>query len=178
MGGKTERSAARSLRAVARTGAALALLSILSCKDEDASPDAPHLYLASITGLELEEGEGIDSFQLDTWGVAFRAVCHVPRDWEITAGEFGMSGKLAGQAGHGTSWIRSGGSSALSELALVEMWGPPQATQVGDIPPSFAGTVTLLSSREDQVREIPLDLSRVKLTPATQCPPVKIPKES
>ena len=147
--------------------AALAIAPLLACSS---APSEPQRYLASITGLEPREGEGIDSFSIDTWGVTIKAVCHVPGDWEITAGRFGSSGRLNGQAGHGASWIRAGRTEELRNLVLIELSGPVQPKPIGDVPATFAGSAMILSS--DEGREVPLTSSNVELQRASQCPPL------
>jgi len=54
--------------------------------------DHPKTFLASIEGVRLRSGESIDKFEIGTWGVGFKALCHIPADWEITAGSFGPGG--------------------------------------------------------------------------------------
>ena len=153
-----------------RTTFALALIAgLLAC---NSAASEPQRYLASITGFELRDGEGIDAFSIDTWGVTIKAVCHVPGagDWEIFAGRFGTVGRIDGQAGHGTSWIRAGHTDELHDLVLIELSGPVQPRKIGNVPPTFAGSATILSS--DDGREMPLGASNVKLQPANQCPPL------
>ena len=138
--------------------------------------DQPQRYLASITGITLGEGEGLDGFEIEAWGVEFKAVCRIPEDWEILAGRFGISGRLTGQAGHGASMIRAGDEDELRSLVLIELHGPvePVAQPVGSgvIPATFSGQA-IVQSPEDE-RTIALTAANVKLVPASQCPDLAV----
>jgi len=129
-------------------------------------------YLASIEGIQLNAGEGIASFKLQTWGVVFRAVCHIPYDWEVTAGSMGPGGRLEGTAGHGAAWIRAGNGRTLHPLVLVTMTGGIQKNDVripgGVIPATFSGIASVESG--ERVRKVRLTYANVRLVPAKHCP--------
>jgi len=127
---------------------ALALLGgLLAGQRAQLATQLSRTYLVSIEGVRLHEGEGVRSFELRKWGVVYRAVCHVPYDWEITAGSVGPGGKLAGEAGHGTSMVRAGDNKTLRALALVELDGPVQKYDIpirdGVRPATFGGWIVI-----------------------------------
>ena len=144
-----------------------------------AGPAAGHsrTFLASITGIELRTDEGIDKFEIDTWGVDFRAVCHIPSDWEMTAGSFGPEGRLSGVAGHGASWLRAKDLKKLRALVLVQLVAPVQKGDVregtGIIPATFSGFANVQSGLSDRSRKTRLRFANVELTPASACPGVR-----
>jgi hypothetical protein len=115
-----------------------------------AARDLPTTYLASISGVPLRADEGIDKFEIETWGVDFKAVCHIPFDWEITAGSFGPGGRLSGIAGHGASWLRSRDVKKLHALVLVRLVAPVRKMRFGTGPVSFRPlSVDLLMYSQD-----------------------------
>jgi hypothetical protein len=137
------------------------------------SPPRSQTYLASIEGIRLKDGEGIASFELRTWGVVYRAVCHIPYDWEVTAGSMGPGGKLAGTAGHGTSWVRASDKKQLQALVLIRLDGPVQKRDIpirdGVVPATFSGVASVESG--DRSTKVRLTFANVRLTPARACPP-------
>jgi hypothetical protein len=147
--------------------AAFAIL--LTCQAQAAAPKS---FLASIEGIQLNDGEGIASFKLRTWGVVFQAVCHVPYDWEITAGSMGPSGRLEGMAGHGASWVRTGDHRTLRALVLITLVGGVQKTDIrhsgGVIPATFSGMAFVESG--DRIRKVQLTYANVRLASAKRCP--------
>src|SRR4051812_37344816 len=102
-----------------------------------ATPADARPYLLSIHGIALAPSESVQSFSLDTWGVAFRAVCHIPPDWEITVRGAGIGGRLAGEAGHGTVYLRRRNLGELNALALIDLDGPVLLKARGPVPPTF-----------------------------------------
>jgi hypothetical protein len=83
--------------------AALALLAV------GAAPvDHPRTYLASIVDLPVTRDEGVERFSFATWGVDFKAVCHFPAGWRITAdGDATPDGELSGTGSLGATWFGS-----------------------------------------------------------------------
>jgi hypothetical protein len=139
-----------------------------------AASDHPKTFLASIEGVLLKSGESIDKFQLDTWGVDYKAVCQIPADWEITAGSFGPGGRLAGEAGHGASQLRAGEMKSLREIVLISLAPPVQKRDrregTGVVPATFDGFAHVQSGWTESSRKVRLTFSNVKLTPARACP--------
>jgi hypothetical protein len=129
-------------------------------------------YLASITGISLRADESIGHFNLRTWGVRFRAVCHIPSDWEITAGSFGPQGRISGEAGHGASSIRRENSGELHSLVLVDLSGPVQTHRIGSAPPTFSGDASVHVGKNDSTRTVRLSAANVRLKRADRCPAV------
>jgi hypothetical protein len=139
--------------------------------------DNPKTYLASIEGVQLKSGESIDKIEINSWGVVFKAVCHIPEDWEVTAGSFGPGGKLMGEAGHGASQVRSKDEYVLRDIVLVELVGPVQKRDIRDntgiVPATFSGFAQVQSGWSDGSRRAPITYSNVRLTPANNCPVVR-----
>jgi hypothetical protein len=149
---------------------AMAVFAVLLAGQAQAA--APKSYLASIEGIRLNHGEGIASLKLQAWGVVFQAVCHIPYDWEVTAGSMGPGGRLEGSAGHGAAWIRAGDGRTLRALVLVTLVGGVQKNDIrisgGVIPATFSGMATVESG--DRVRKVQLTYANVRLAPAKRCP--------
>jgi len=60
--------------------------------------------LLSIEGFDLAPNEYVSSFQIETFGFDFYAVCHIPPGWIITAGTDGTpDGTLSGTGGLGVT---------------------------------------------------------------------------
>lgn len=149
---------------------AIAALAVLLAGQAQA--EASQSYLASIEGIRLNDGEGIASFKLRTWGVVFQAVCHIPYDWEVTAGSMGAGGRLEGTAGHGTSWVRARDARTLRSLVVVTLIGGVQKNDIripgGVIPATFSGMASVDSG--DRVRKVRLTYANIRLAPAKRCP--------
>jgi hypothetical protein len=137
------------------------------------SPAYGKTYILSLRELPLEADESIESFSLKTWGVEFKAVCHIPSDWELTAGRTGPLGKLEGQAGHGASQLGHNRLRELRGLAIVELSGPVQTGQQGTVPATFAGEAKIHSGRAATARTMQLSSTNVQLTPSGACPAVR-----
>lgn len=127
-------------------------------------------YLASIEGVSLRPDESISSFTLKTWGIRIKAICHIPADWEITAGRFGPLGRIAGQAGHGASELRSRDLGQLRRLALIEMSGPLSRKGHGSVPATFGGAVNIYVGRNSLTRTVALTFANVSLVKSDHCP--------
>jgi hypothetical protein len=149
-----------ALRLIAASAALIAL----------AVPAEARSYLLSIGGVHLAPDRSVESFDLNTWGVRFKAVCRIPRDWEISAWGAGIAGKMSGQAMHGTVYIRAGNWDRLTALALVELSDPVQRTRKGNVPATFGGSVSVYAGSKDRSHKVPLTYANVRLTPAASCP--------
>jgi hypothetical protein len=97
--------------------------------------------LLTVDGLNLPANETIRAFHIETWGVEFLAVCHLPPSWELKSEKFeDPEGWLDGKADtHGE------GLKKLSNMYLVDVYDyqpQPIGNPKGDYhPPSFAGWV-------------------------------------
>lgn len=124
----------------------------------------------SIDGMELGPGERISEFDVQTWGVGIKAVCRIPADWEITAGSSGPGGRIAGAAGHGTSWLGTSRLGDLDGIALIELAGPVQEAASGDVPATFSGSASVEVPGSDTPKPVPISFRNIALTPGTGCP--------
>jgi hypothetical protein len=136
-----------------------------------AAPATARTYLASISGVWLQPDESIPSFTVKTWGVEIKAICRIPADWEITGGSFGPLGRIAGEAGHGSSALRRHNLNELRDLALIELSGPIAARSRGSVPPTFGGDVRIDVGRRNTTRSVTLTSNNVELVKADACPP-------
>ena len=134
------------------------------------SPTCARTYLLSIDAIRLATDERVETFSLETWGVTFKSVCHVPDDWEITVRGAGIGGLLSGEAGHGVVYLSRTDLPKLKDLALVELSGGIQRARQGTVPPTFHGSAFIQVGYEDQSRTVPLTYRNVRLLPATRCP--------
>lgn len=137
-----------------------------------APSDRPRTYLASVEGIALGPQESLADFELNTWGVRFRAVCRIPSGWRIEAGGNATpEGSLKGQGTHGTTWLNRKDIGELQNLVLVTLYGPVQPidarVQNGIVPATFKGKANIHGAR---ARTIELSNANVRLTPATRCP--------
>jgi hypothetical protein len=137
-----------------------------------APSDRPRTYLASVEGIALGPQESLADFELNTWGVRFRAVCRIPSGWRIEAGGNATpEGSLKGQGTHGATWLNRKGIGELRNLALVTLDGPVRPVdarvQNGIVPATFKGKANIYGRR---VRAIKLSNANVRLSPATRCP--------
>ena len=130
---------------------------------------AAHTYLASIEGVSLSPDESVPSFTVKTWGVEIKAICHIPDDWEITGGRYGPLGRIAGQAGHGATALRTRDLHQLRGLALVELSGPVAARGHGSVPATFGGYVNIHVGRNDTTRTVTLAVANIQLVKADAC---------
>ena len=136
--------------------------------------DHPKTYLLSITGVALKPGESIDRFSIKTWGVTFRAVCHIPDGWRIKSGNFTTpDGVLEGQGSNGVTWLNEEGMRELDALVLVTLYAPVQRRDIktaggsGLIPATFKGNAIVQT--DDAERRVPLTSANIRLAPASRC---------
>ena len=95
----------------------------------------------SVDGLDLPSTQTIRAFHIETWGVEFVAVCHLPPSWQLKSEKFEDSeGWLDGHADTGGESLKE-----LSDMYLVDVYDYqplPKGNLKGDYhPPSFAGWV-------------------------------------
>lgn len=136
--------------------------------------DQPTTYLASIVDLPLGEGDAVESFSLETWGVRFDAVCHFPDGWRIRAGSsLTPQGVLEGEGSQGVTWPRETNPDVFRNLVLLTLDGPVQLESLkepdGQVwrPATFEGRVRVMGP--DDERDIPLTAANVRLVPAQAC---------
>ncbi len=97
--------------------------------------------LVSVENLKLPADETIRAFHIETWGVEFVAVCHMPPSWELKSEKFeDPEGSLGGKAdAHGEPLKR------LTDFYLVDVYDYqplPKGDPKGEYhPPSFTGWV-------------------------------------
>jgi hypothetical protein len=129
--------------------------------------------LLSVDGLNLPATETIRAFHIETWGVEFLAVCHLPPSWELKSEKFeDPEGWLDGKADtHGESLGK------LSDMYLVDVYDyqpMPRGNPKGDFhPASFAGWVQV--GRVEPFdggtrRKRPLKADHFRMRDAKTCP--------
>jgi len=137
--------------------------------------DHPRTYLLSIGNIPLKNTESIEGFSIATWGVEFKAVCHIPGGWRIKAGSSATpNGELAGEGSQGATWFSRSSPQELRSLVLVTLYAPVQRADIRSggegslIPATFKGHATV--STDDGDRRRPITYRNVTLTPARRCP--------
>lgn len=135
-----------------------------------AADDPERTYLASIEGVALAEGEFLDRFAIDTWGVDMVAICRIPPGWEMRAGRMASpDGVIAGAASHGVTFLGASELGALRHLVLVRLREPAREAE-GNLPATFAGQARIGRYGVDETRrEAVLGIGNVRLEPATAC---------
>ncbi len=129
--------------------------------------------LLSVDGLHLRPMESIRAFHIETWGVEFLAVCHVPPSWEIT------SEKFEDPAGYfdGRSDTHSEPLKSMSAMYLIDVYDY-QPLPKGDPkkeyhPASLAGWVVVgrIQPFDGGTRhKRTLNAANFRLQDATRCP--------
>jgi hypothetical protein len=139
-----------------------------------APADHPKTFVASIEGISLGPNESIDEFQIDTWGVEFKAVCHIPGGWWIEAGSSATpEGSLKGRGSLGATWLNQEGLRELQNLVLLTLYVPVQREDIRDstdaviIPATFKGRTNVYGRKGRVIR---LTYANVRLVPAQRCP--------
>lgn len=127
-------------------------------------------YLLSISGISLAPDESVRSFTVKTWGVEIEAICHIPGDWEITGGRFGPLGRIAGQAGHGATALRTRDLRQLRGLALIELSGSISPYGHGSVPATFGGELSVDFGRSNSTGTVPITKANIQLVKADACP--------
>ena len=140
------------------------------------SSTAPRTYLASIQGVKLRPDEYVTGFSVDTWRVTFRAVCHIPPGWHVSAGRSAApEGSFEGKGTHGISFLNRARLKELDGLTLITLSGPVQPRKIETAenltPPTFDGKLTIGSYASlDRIRHIRLGSANIHLVPALRCP--------
>ena len=122
--------------------------------------------------MPLKGDDSVKGFAIETWGVKFKAVCHVPEGWRIKAGNsLTPDGTFEGNGSQGTTWYREPSPKELQSVVLVELSAPVQRFDIhvadGLIPATFKGYVTVQT--DDGERKVALTYRNVRLTPAMHC---------
>lgn len=132
--------------------------------------DHPRVYLASIVNLPLRAGEQMERFSIDTWGVEFRVVCHIPGGWRIKAGSSATpDGVLEGEGSQRATWFNSRNPVELRNVALVVVYGDVQLADILNGPDATFQGHAVMSGPDDE-RRAALGYRNVRLTPAKRCP--------
>ena len=134
--------------------------------------DQPRTYLASVVGITLGSDETLADFEMNTWGVSFKAVCRIPNGWRIEAGRNATpEGILKGESTHGTTRLNRKHLGELQSLALITLHGSVQPKDVrvqnGVVPATFKGTASIYGPK---ARTIELNNANIRLLPAIRCP--------
>lgn len=150
-------------------------LLLLAASDRPSDQDSSERFLLSLR-IELQPGEQLERFAIDTWGVDILAVCNVPPGWRVTAGRSAApDGVINGEGTHGVTWIGAADLDRLNGLALVQLYGPVQPDPIyfdppssGEVPATFGGEADVMGRGG---RTTPLTSANVRLTSAERCPP-------
>ena len=136
--------------------------------------------LLSVDGLNLTATGTIRAFHIETWGVEFLAVCHLPLSWELKSEKFeDPEGLLEGEADiHGESLNK------LSDMYLVDVYDfqpMPRGDPKGEFhPPSFGGWIQVgrveaFDGRTRGKRTLKADNFRLRDAEACPTPPPASP---
>ncbi|MBO9576914.1 MAG: hypothetical protein J7494_14380 [Sphingobium sp.] len=152
-----------------------ALVTILALAKAAAPVDHPRTFLASIVGVPLTDREYLDSFSIETWGVTFKAVCHIPPGWRMKAGSSASpNGDIEGEASHGVTFLDKKRLKELRNVILLTLYSKVQREEIKDgtgiIPATFSGKAHIGTYGEDDEREAPITYKNLILVPAKQCP--------
>jgi hypothetical protein len=121
-----------------------ALIALLAAVQLVAAPPASaevRRALLSVENLKLPAHATIRAFHIETWGVEFVAVCHMPPSWALKSEKFeDPEGSLDGRADTGGEPLKR-----LTDFYLVDIYDYqplPKGDPKGEYhPPSFAGWV-------------------------------------
>jgi hypothetical protein len=124
-------------------------------------------------GIPLNRDEALEAFTFETWGVRFRAVCHIPPGWTIKAGgSLSPEGTFEGKGSQGITWYRHATPEDFVALVIVDLYGPVRLHDLHQhdrvIPAMFKGYATV--STDDGDRKIPLNAGNIRLSAARRCP--------
>ena len=151
-------------------------LSLLLLAGASVQADHPKSFLVSVGSIPVPRDEMIESFAFSTWGVTFKAVCHIPSGWTIKAGgSLTPEGTFEGQGSLGVSMPRSASPKEFRSLVLIELYAPVQRRDIrfpknsGEVPATFKGFATVTDG--DSERKIALSYRNVRLVSARSCPP-------
>jgi hypothetical protein len=134
--------------------------------------EQPRTFLAFIDGLAIGPQESLVDFELETWGVDFQAICHIPSGWRVEAGGNATpEGMLRARGTHGVTWLGQGHLRELQNFVLVTVHGPIRhadpEVQGGVVPATFKGRANI---HGDQARTVEITHENVRLIPANGCP--------
>jgi hypothetical protein len=94
--------------------------------------------LLSVEGLKVGTTESIRAFHIETWGVEFLAVCHVPPSWALKSEKFeDPEGYFDGHSDTHGEPLRQ-----ITDMYLIDVYDY-QPLREGDVPASFAGWVVV-----------------------------------
>lgn len=100
---------------------------------------APRRVLLTIDGLNLPASQTIRAFHIQTWGVAFLAVCHLPPSWQLRSEKFeDPEGRLDGKADTHGEPLKS-----LSDMYLLDVYASNGDPKGERHPATFAGWVEI-----------------------------------
>jgi hypothetical protein len=121
--------------------------------------------LLSVDGVEVPQGKEIVAFNIETFGVEFLGVCHVPGSWEFKIEKYAdPEGVLSGKADNQRDVLRD-----LRDLFLVDVY-EYQPLPRPNHPASFAGWVKIASHPLDPAERRVLHADNFRLTTAARCP--------
>jgi hypothetical protein len=129
--------------------------------------------LLTVEGLDLSPAESIRAFHIETWGVEFLAVCHVPPSWELTSEKFeDPAGYFDGRSDPHGEPLRQ-----MSDMYLVDVYDYqplPRGDPKGEYhPATFAGWVKVgrVQAFDGGVsHKHALKAGNFRLTDAARCP--------
>lgn len=155
----------------------LVCLALLSASATPALPaNGARTFVASIHGVKLRPNEYVAAFSVDTWGVIYRAVCHIPPGWYVKAGGTAApDGGFEGQGTHGVSYLSKERLKELEGLVLITLHGPVRSRKTETnstlIPPTFDGKIEIGRYGPGlRTRDLKFGASNIRLIPASRCP--------
>jgi len=137
---------------------------------------APRTYLASIQGIALSPNEYVTSFYIESWGVKYRAVCHIPPGWTMKAGgTASFDGGFAGEGAHSISYLDRAHLHELANLVLITLDDPVQRkgirTTKTDTAVTFTGFARVGSyGKSDRTHRARLTYENIQLIAVDRCP--------
>jgi hypothetical protein len=141
-----------------------------------AKGDESKIFLMSVS-VDLAPNESLREFAIDTWGIQYEAVCHIPLGWRVEAGASAtLDGVTKGEGSHGATWLNRESLNELQDVVLITMFAPVQQDDRRDksgaviIPATFKGKAVVETG--DGERQVALSHRNVRLTPAVGCPTV------
>lgn len=138
--------------------------------------DHPRTYLLSIKNISLSDKQYISGFAINTFGVTALAACQIPPGWTLTTGSSAdPSGKLAGEASLGVTYINKGNLDYLTGIALVRLYGPVQKRVIkdktGELPATFNGYLDVgIYGNDIRGHRMRVASANIRLVSATRCP--------
>ncbi len=111
----------------------------------------------------------LERFSFSTWGANFKAVCHIPEGWTITASNnLTGDGVFEGGGSLGVTMPRDASPKEFSSLVPVELYSPVLRRGTANEPSTFKGYATAWA--DDAERRIPLNFRNIRLVRAQHCP--------